>query len=139
MSSARDLVNQLNSDRARIKSLRLRIEELKKDDGYASFDYSQTRVQTSPNGTSPQERIAARVEELTNELADATMAYTNHKDKLERASKELGGLQGDYIFLRYVCNWRPERIADMLHYSVRYLANIDMVAVREMDRRRLCD
>lgn len=137
--TAKELMMALKEKRAKIKSLQMRIEELRKDDGYSSFDYSQIRVQTSPNGVSPQEKIATRIEELKGQLMEEIAEYHRKLDKVDRISQELGGLQGDYIFLRYVCNVEPEKIARELHYSVHYLDNINMVALREIDRRRLCD
>lgn len=139
MSNARELFNQLNTDRRELRRIRLTIETLRNDSGYHSMDYSQERVQTSPNGATPAEKIVARIMELETKEKGVHDSYMIHLAKAERIASMLGGIQGDYIVRRYVCDQKTEDIAKELHYTRQYLYNVGVEAFREIDRRKLCD
>ncbi len=137
--TARELFNQLVTDRRELNKIQTLIKALRDDSGYHSMDYSQERVQTSPNGVTPAEKIVTRILELEKREKELTDRFLTHKDKAVRILLELDWLQEEYVARRYIMGQTTQEIAKELNYSESYLFHVGVEAFREIDRRGLCD
>lgn len=137
--SARELFNQLVADRRELNKIQTLIQALRDDSGYHSIDYSQERVQTSPNGTTPAEKIVARILDLEKREKELTDRFQIHKDKAAGILGELDWLPCVYLTRRYLDGKTTQEIAKELNYSESYLFHVGVEAFREIDRRGLCD
>lgn len=98
----------------------------------AGLDYSRDRVQVSPADRLPD--IMADILELEREQAEKIRELCLKRDKiLEEISAVPDVQHGELLYLRYVCDWRFERIAKRLGISFDRARHLHGEALRAFE------
>ena len=86
-------------------------------DGVRGIDYSAVRVQVSPT----DDAMLAAVDAIKASIADYVTALAAYEDMRHEASRALmrmeDGVEAKALRLRYLCDWKWERICTDMNYS----------------------
>lgn len=136
--TAKNYLKQLKTLRRRANYFKGQLEVQRANaENIRSMDYSQIRVQTSPD-PDPLATALDRILETEALLAETLGDYAKLYRQIHQQLADLGpGMYADVLYLRYVEGKTIAQIADELNYSYDWTRHLHGRALQEFQRRYL--